>query len=301
LRIENCELRMKIVPFCGANSQFSILNSQFRSYGRPLVILSVLLILAACAKPVAPPRRVLRVCSDPNNLPFSNIRQQGFENQLATLIARDLHADVRYTWWAQRRGFIRNTLKAHQCDVVMGMPTAMDMAATTRPYYRSTYVFVSRKDRHLGVTSFDDAVLRKLRIGVQIIGDDGANAPPAHALAARGIVENVRGYTVYGDYAKPNPPARIVDAVADGEIDLAVVWGPLGGYFARNGRVPMDVVPVSPDIDLPFLPFVYDIALGVRREDAALRDELDAILERRKPEIDRLLATYGIPRVDTES
>jgi mxaJ protein len=245
-------------------------------------------------------KRVLRVCSDPNNLPFSNQRQEGFENRIASLIARDLHADVRYTWWAQRRGFIRNTLKAHACDVIMGLPSAIDMAATTRPYYRSTYVFVSRKDRNLRVGSFDDAILKKLKIGVQIIGDDGADSPPAHALAARGITDNVRGYTVYGDYSKPNPPARIVDAVVNGEVDLAVVWGPLAGYFAKQQRVPLELVPVSPEIDLPFLPFVYDIALGVRREDAGLRQQLDTILERRKPEIDRILASYGVPRLDTE-
>ncbi|HKR62768.1 MAG TPA: substrate-binding domain-containing protein [Thermoanaerobaculia bacterium] len=243
---------------------------------------------------------VLRVCSDPNNLPFSNRQQEGFENEIASLIARDLHADVQYTWWAQRRGFLRNTLKAHTCDVVMGLPSAVDMAATTRPYYRSTYVFVSRRDRNIHVASFDDPVLKKLKIGVQIIGDDGADSPPAHALAARGITDNVRGYTVYGDYSKPNPPARIVDAVANGEVDLAVVWGPLAGYFAKHENVPMNVVPVSPEIDLPFLPFVYDIAIGVRREDANLRQELDDVLERRKPDIDRILASYGVPRLDTE-
>jgi mxaJ protein len=268
-----------------------------------LFLLFVVLLLSACGgdepRPVRPaPARVLRVCSDPNNLPFSNRAQQGFENRIADLIARDLHAPVQYTWWAQRRGFIRNTLRAGQCDVVMGMPTSVELAATTRPYYRSTYVFVSRKDRNLAIESFDDEILKKLRIGVQIIGDDGANAPPAHALARRGIVQNVRGYSVYGDYKQPNPPARIIDAVVNGEVDVAVVWGPLAGYFAKQASVPLTLTPVSPEIDLPFLPFVYDIALGVRREDAELRQELDAILERRRAEIDRILAEYGVPRVD---
>jgi mxaJ protein len=210
-----------------------------------------------------------------------------------------MHARVEYTWWAQRRGFLRNTLKAKSCDVVMGLPTAIDMAATTRPYYRSTYVFVTRADRKLKIESLDDPILKTLRIGVQIIGDDGANAPPAHALAARGVIGNVRGYTVYGDYTQPNPPARIVDAVVRNEIDVAVVWGPLAGYFAKHERTALTLTPVSPEIDLPFLPFVYDIAMGVRREDAALKQELDAILERRQPEIDRILADYGVPRVDS--
>jgi len=132
---------------------------------------------------------------------------------------------------------------------------------------------------------------------VQMIGDDGANSPPAHALAARGVVENVRGYTVYGDYAQPNPPARIIDAVAKGDVDVAVAWGPLAGYFARRERVPLAVVPVSPQIDLPFLPFVFDISMGLRRGDDALRQQLEDFLERRRPEIEKILDEYGVPRV----
>jgi mxaJ protein len=246
-----------------------------------------------------PVARTLRVCADPNNLPFSNRERQGFENRIADLLASELHATVEYTWWAQRRGFLRNTLKAGTCDVVLGLPTAVDITATTRPYYRSTYVFVTRRDKNLKIESFDDPILRKLRIGVQIIGDDGANAPPAHALAARGIISNVRGYTVYGDYRQPNPPARILDAVTRDEVDVAIVWGPLAGYFAKHQHEPLTLTPVSPEIDLPFLPFVYDIAMGVRREDTKLRGELDEILERKQPDIDRILAEYGVPRVDS--
>ncbi len=241
---------------------------------------------------------VLRVCADPNNLPFSNRRGEGFENRLANLIAREMGASVEYTWWAQRRGFFRNTLKAEACDLVMGVPSAFEMTLTTAPYYRSTYVFVSRKDRRLNIRSFDDPSLHNLKIGVQIVGDDFSNTPPAHALTARHIVENVEGYTLYGDYAQENPPARIMDAVVKGDVDLAVVWGPLAGYYARHRtRVPLELVPVSPEIDQPFLPFTFDISLGVRRGDQAFRDELDQILERKRPEIERLLDDYGVPRL----
>lgn len=242
---------------------------------------------------------VLRVCADPNNLPFTNHRGEGFENRLASLIARDLGDRVEYTWWAQRRGFVRNTLKAGSCDVIMGVPTEMDMVLRTAPYYRSTYVFVTRRDRGLTVRSFDDSVLRHVRIGVQLIGDDGANTPPAHALARRGIVQNVKGYTVYGDYAKESPPSRIIEAVARGEIDVAVAWGPMAGYWARRSRVPLAITPVEPQRDGPFLPFAFDIALGVRRSDTALRAALDSILTRRRGEITRLLEEYGVPRVQT--
>jgi mxaJ protein len=242
------------------------------------------------------PAGVLRVCADPNNLPFSNKHGEGFENKIAELLAADLHERLEYTWWAQRRGFFRNTLKAGACDVVIGVPSSFELAATTAPYYRSTYVFVYRKDKGLSVASFDDPVLRDVKVGVQLVGDDGANTPPAHALTARGIVENVRGYTLYGDYKQPNPPARIVEAVERGDVDVAVVWGPLAGYFARRQRVPLAVVPVSPQFDLPFLPFVYDISMGVRRGDEELRRRLDSFLERRRPEVERILDEYGVPR-----
>jgi mxaJ protein len=246
------------------------------------------------------PPHVLRVCADPNNLPFSNKRGEGFENKLAELLAKDLDSKVEYTWWAQRRGFFRNTLKAGLCDVVMGVPSSFELAATTAPYYRSTYVFVYRKGRGLQVGSFDDPVLRSVRVGVQLVGDDGADTPPAHALAARGVIQNVHGYTLYGDYSRENPPARIVEAVAKGELDVAVVWGPLAGYFAKRERTPLEVVPVAPQVDLPFLPFVYDISIGLRRGDDAFKAELEQFIQRRRPEIERILDEYGIPRVAKE-
>jgi mxaJ protein len=240
---------------------------------------------------------VLRVCADPNNLPYSNERGEGFENRLASLVARELGAKLEYTWWAQRRGFIRNTLRAGACDLVPGVPSSFELVLATRPYYRSTYVFAHRRDARFRVRSFDDPVLRTLRVGVQFIGDDGANPPPAHALAARGIVHNVVGFSVYGDYNEPNPPARILDALAAGTIDVAVVWGPLAGYFARRSRVPLTLTPVSPQIDVPFLPFVFDMSMGVRRDDPGLRNAVDDVLERRRSAVDAILAEYGVPRV----
>jgi len=239
-----------------------------------------------------------RVCADPNNLPFSNTRGEGFENHLARMIARDRGASVQYTWWAQRRGFVRNTLNARECDLVVGTVAGMEMLASTRPYYKSTYVFVSRRDRRLAIRSFDDSALRRLKIGVQLVGDDFANTPPVHALANRGLRGNLVGYTVYGDYREPNPPARIIDAVVKGDVDVAVAWGPMAGYFAARSRVPLDVVPVSPRIDLPFLPFVFDISMGVRYGDSTFRHQLDDFIERRRSSIDSLLAVYGVPRVD---
>src|SRR5689334_10245413 len=284
----------------------------FLRFLRLVLFVVCLLTLSACTRPARPaalaiaqpvitrPAGVLRVCADPNNLPFSNNRGEGFENKIAELLAHDLGERVEYTWWAQRRGFFRNTLKAGTCDIVMGVPAGFEMAATTRPYYRSTYVFLTRKDRHLKLASFDDPALKTLKIGVQMIGDDFSNAPPAHALSRRNIIDNVKGYTVYGDYNQPNPPARIVDAVAKGDVDVAIVWGPLAGYFAKQSHVPLDVVPVSPQVDQPFLPFVFDISMGVRRGDQDFKDQIERVLDARRGDIDRILEDYAVPRVDEQ-
>jgi mxaJ protein len=268
----------------------------------PALILSVAtaaIASAACGAPsesadAMPP---LRVCADPNNLPFSNQRLEGFENQLARMVATDLGTTVRYTWWAQRRGFLRNTLNAGLCEVVMGMPAGIELAQTTRPYYRSSYVFVTRKDRALRLRSFDDPALRQLRIGVPLVADDGAAAPPAHALSRRGIVRSVVGYSVYGDYARANPPAALIDAVGAGDVDVAIAWGPLAGFFGSRGRVPLDIVPVEPQVDQS-LPMVFDMSLAVRRGDLALLRRLQDVLDRRRVDVDAILAAYRVPRVD---
>jgi quinoprotein dehydrogenase-associated probable ABC transporter substrate-binding protein len=260
----------------------------------PSICTALLLLWCGCAQR---PARELRVCSDPNNLPFSNQREEGFENRLAALIAGELGATVRYTWWPQRRGFLRNTLWAKTCDLVMGVPPGTERVLTSAAYYRSTYVFVYRKDRHLNIRSLDDSALRTLRIGVQLVGDDYANTPPVHALSRRGISGNLVGFSVFGDYSQENPPARVIDAVISRDVDLAVAWGPLAGYFAKRSAVPLEIIPVSPAVDPPGLRFTFDIALAVRTEDSVFRRQLDGILDRKRPEVDRILADYGVPRV----
>jgi quinoprotein dehydrogenase-associated probable ABC transporter substrate-binding protein len=242
-------------------------------------------------------RAALRVCADGNNLPFSNRRGEGFENQLAEMVAADLQRTVTYTWWPQRRGFVRNTLAAHVCDVIMGVPAAYEMAWTTRSYYRSTYVFVTRTDRRLTIRSFDDPRLRELRIGVHVIGGDYASAPPAQALANRGIVRNVVGYSIYGDYTKPNPPAVLIDAVAARDIDVAMAWGPLAGFFAARARPPLVVTPVSVRNEERSLPLAFDIAMAVRRDDAALHETLDRFIVRKREAIATLLERFHVPIV----
>jgi mxaJ protein len=276
------------------------------SHFRSLALAAVTLGMGSSAEPMrssstTAPDHVLRVCADPNNLPFSNARKEGFENRVAELIATELHDTVEYTWWAQRRGFVRNTLKAGTCDVIMGVPTTVGMILPTTPYYRSTYVFVTRRDPRIDVKSFDDPILKRVRIGVQLIGDDGINSPPAHALANRGIIYNVKGYTVYGDYSRESPPSRIIDAVARGEVDVAVAWGPMAGYWAKRSPVQLTLVPVKPQIELPFLPFVFDIGMGVRHGDTTFRASLNSALARRKKDIQQVLDEYGVPQIETGS
>jgi mxaJ protein len=251
-------------------------------------------LIAAALPPADPDGPALRVCADPNNLPFSNRREEGFENRVAELLAQELDAELRYTWWAQRRGFLRNTLLAGACDVVLGIPASSDAVLATAPWYRSSYMFVMRADGP-DIRSLDDPALRRARVGVQLIGDDYANTPPAHALARRGVVRNVVGFPIYGNYAEANPPAHIVHAVAAGDIDVAIVWGPFAGYFAPGQGVPLRLRPISPDSE-PGLPFVFEIAMGVRPGADSLRQALDAAITRRRPQIERILTLYRIPR-----
>jgi mxaJ protein len=237
----------------------------------------------------------LRVCADPNNLPFSNRAGEGFENKLAEMVAQKLGKSVVYTWWAQRRGFIRHTLKAGDCDLVMGVPAQYDLVETTRPYYRSTYVFVSQTARHLRLNAIDDPQLRGLAIGVHLIGDDGNNTPPAHALGQQGIIDNVRGFMIYGDYREPDPPARLIEAVEHGEIDVAAAWGPLAGYVAKTSIVPLTVTPIAAGERFAPQQFQFEIAVGVRKGDHALRDRLNDFIAQNGSEIAALLAAYGVP------
>jgi mxaJ protein len=247
--------------------------------------------LAASAEGVLP--EALRVCADPDNLPYSHADGSGFENRLAEIVARDLGLALRYEWMPLRRGFVRKTAGAGLCEVFMGVPAGFERVATTRPYYRSTYVFLSRTTPAL--TSFDDPRLNTLRIGVQLVGNDLAATPPGHALAARGATSNVQGFTVFGEGPAV---ARLVEAIGAGRLDAGVAWGPQAAYFAQRQAAAISVAPAQAPAGLSALPFEFSIAIGVKHGERALRDAIDAVLVRRRHEIDALLARYGVPRTD---
>jgi quinoprotein dehydrogenase-associated probable ABC transporter substrate-binding protein len=239
----------------------------------------------------------LRVCSDPDNLPYSNREQQGFENKIADLIAQDLHMEVSYFWYPQREKFFKNTLNSGLCDVVMGVPSGFDEADATRPYYRSTYVFIARRDRDLRIDSFDDPRLKSLRIGVHVLGEQDDSLPPVHALTSRGIVRNLVGYSIFGNLAEANPAADLIKAVTNKDVDVAVVWGPLAGYFTQKSGSVLEITPVDGDPMHPELPLAFDIGIGVREGDTQLKRTLDGELVKRHDDIQRILTSYGIPQI----
>jgi mxaJ protein len=259
----------------------------FLSFPRNVVVALVLLIsLGSTAS-----GRELRVCADPDNLPFSNSKQQGFENRIAELVAKDLHARLIYQWQRMGRGFVREYLNKGRCDVLIGVPQAFNPVLVTAPYYRSTYVFVTRRDRNLKPASLDDPTLRPMKIGVQVLEEDFT--PPATALARRGLQNDIVGFDTLGEDAD-----SIIRAVADHQVDTAIVWGPLAGYFVREFRAPLQITPVTPEVDPPGLPFTFSISMGVRKGNTALRDELDGVLQRHRTEIHRMLSEFGVPQLE---
>ncbi|QMV04111.1 quinoprotein dehydrogenase-associated putative ABC transporter substrate-binding protein [Devosia sp. D6-9] len=258
-----------------------------------LLVISTIPAIAAEDAPAKVYEAPLEVCADPNNLPYSNKAGEGFENKLAELIAADWDTSVSYFWFPQRRGFVRETLQAGNCDVIMGIPP-VDGIESTRRYYQSGYVFVSRADRNILVDSMLSPALRRLRIGVSLVGDDEANTPPAQALAQQGIVENVVGFPL-GNYAGASPGNSILDAVVEGRIDVAAVWGPLAGYYRRTSSVPLRVRTIRDTREFYPFTFRYSIGMGVRPGDEELRKRLSSFIATHQQEIGALLEDYGVP------
>lgn len=251
--------------------------------------------MVATARADQPAKRVLHIAADPNNLPFTNDKGEGFENKIADLIAKDLNADIQYEWSAQRRGFFRDMLRHGDCDLTLSMPTEAERATPSKPYYRSTFVFVTRKDRNLDLKSLDDPRLKTLKVGIQLV--IGGSTPPGQALANHGITENIVGYTVAGDYREQSPTKNIIDAVAKGDVDVALVWGPTAAYFAKKSDVPLVVTPIDKQKDGD-IPLAFDISIGIKRSNKTLKPEIDQVLLKRKDDINRILDEYGVPRVE---
>jgi mxaJ protein len=258
-----------------------------------VLVAAWLALLAAGAHAGEAPADVLRVCADPDNLPYSHADGSGFEDRIARLLAQDLGLALQYAWLPDRRGFVRKTMGAGLCDVLVGVPVGFERAQATAPYYRSSYVWVQRADAGALPAGFDDPRLARLRVGVQLIGNDMAASPPALALARHAPGAQVVGFPMIGE--QPSA-ARIVQALAAGEIDGALVWGPQAGYFAQRAAVPMRVARLAPPHDQPSdQVFDFAIAVGVRRGEDDLRRRIEGTLQRRHADIDAILAQYGVP------
>ena len=232
----------------------------------------------------------LRVCGDPNNLPFSNEKLEGVENKIATVIAKELGESVAYFWWPHQRGLVKRVLNARHCDVMLGIPKGYDLVLWTKPYYRTGYVMVYRKDRKLKPRSLDDPALKTLKIGVEF------NTPPHEALARRGIADNVVGYQLMFDsnFHPEENPGKVVEDVLAGSVDVAMVWGPIAGYFVKKKHAPLEVVPIDDPSD-PGARFAFDISMGVRKGDKELKEQLEAALARRHDDIVHVLEDFGVP------
>jgi mxaJ protein len=240
---------------------------------------------------------MLRICADPRNMPYSNEQQQGFENQIVKIIGADLGMQISYFWYPQGEKFFAKTLESGNCDVVMGVPAGVQGVEVTRPYYQSTYVFVSRRVDHLHIVSLDDPRLRTLRIGVQVLGESENSIPPVYSLASRGIVRNVTSFNIFGSGLPGQDPLQnLIAALTHKRIDIAIAWGPVAGYFARKSTVPLLMQPIESDSENPNISFTFAVGIGVRKGDTELKNRLDAELSRRHAEITRVLETYGMPQ-----
>lgn len=235
-------------------------------------------------------KEYLTVCGDPNHMPFSNKAMEGFENRIAQLIAEDLKRKLRYQWWPQTIGFVRNTLSIRLCDLVMGVTSVNELLQNTNPYYRSVYALVFRKNAGLRLTALDDPLLKSLKIGVV------AGTPPATLLSKYGLLDQVHPYHRTVDTRLYSPATDAVEDVAQGKIDVAVIWGPIAGYAASQQETPLTVIPLPAKVD--DIPLAFNVSMGIRRRETNWKHELNQELEKLSPQIQKILLDYAIPLLD---
>jgi mxaJ protein len=258
---------------------------------RSLKLLAALSLALASlsAGAVAP----LRICADPDNLPFSNRAGSGFDDRIISLVARDIHREPVFVWARSRRGFLREQFSRNACDVLLGVPTGVRGVAVTDPYYTSSYAFVTRARQNLQIASFTDGRLKDRRIGLQILEED--LSPPSLPLIRSGHAAQIVGFESFG-----KREGDVVRAVADGRVGVAVVWGPVAGYFAQRSPVRLAVTPVSRTYSFSGVPFTYSIGFGVHKRDGALLQQLNDSIHRLQPKINQILSAFAIPTVSVE-
>jgi len=235
--------------------------------------------------------KVLRVCADPHNLPFSNEKLEGFENKLAELFAKKLDKSIAYTWFPQATGFVRQTLGSHRCDVIMGFPQGDDLVQSTNPYYRTAYAFIFKPGSDLeGIDTLADARLKEKRIGIV------AGTPAATYLAINGLLAHAKPYALMVDTRIDSSAEAMVKDLKSGEIDIGILWGPMAGYYAKQENPALRVVPILKENGGPRL--TYRLTMGVRAADQTWKRQLNRLIQENQGEINRLLIAYGVPLLD---
>jgi quinoprotein dehydrogenase-associated probable ABC transporter substrate-binding protein len=235
--------------------------------------------------------KVLRVCADPRNLPFSDEKGEGFENKLAELFAEKLQKKLDYTYFPQATGFVRMTLAAHRCDVIMGFPQGDELAQGTNPYYRTAYALVAKPGSGLeDVASLGDERLKGKHLGIV------AGTPPATNMAANGLMANARPYPLMIDTRVDSSVAAMIKDLMAGEIDAGVLWGPMAGYYAKQANPPLHVTPLVKETSGPRL--IYRIGMGVRPADQNWKRLLNRLIQENQPAINKILLDYGVPLLD---
>jgi quinoprotein dehydrogenase-associated probable ABC transporter substrate-binding protein len=237
-------------------------------------------------------RSELKVCADPNNLPFSDEKKEGFENKIAELLGSDLGLSVNYTWFPQIIGFVRNTLRTHLCDLVMGTVAGDEIMQTSNPYYFTTYVMFYRSDRKLDFEGPQDPKLANLRVGV--VG----GTPPADLLVRYDLMSHVKPYALTVDTRAESPTHQMVQDVVDRTIDVGFVWGPIAGYYRKRDDLPLTLVPLKDEPGAARME--YHIAMGLRANEPEWRRRINTVILRRESEITAILRDYGVPLLDEQ-
>ena len=259
-----------------------------------LVALTVAVGRLSPAHPQAPgeilDRTELHVCADPNNLPFSNEKGEGFENKIAKVVGDELGLPVRYVFFPQVVGFVRNTLRARTCDIIMGTAAGDDIVQTTSPYYYSTYVAVYLRDKGFEFTDFSDPKLKSMRFGIV------SATPPSDLLIRHDLMENAKSYALMVDTRFESPTYEMVDDLENGRLDIGLLWGPIAGYYAKDAKQPLAMIPVPNEEGAPRMD--YHIAMGVRNNEPEWRRRINAAIAKRHSEVTAILRDYGVPRLD---
>lgn len=234
---------------------------------------------------------VLRVCADPRNMPFSNEKGEGFENKLAELLAAKLQKRLDYVFFPQATGFVRMTLGAHRCDVIMGFPQGDDIAQGTNPYYRTSYALVTKDGSGLeDVATLEDSRLKDKRIGIV------AGTPPATNMAVNGLMAKAKPYPLMIDTRIDSSASAMMKDLAAGDIDAAVLWGPMAGFYAKSADPPLHIAPLVKETTGPRL--VYRIGMGVRSGDQNWKRLLNRLIQENQPAINKVLLDFGVPLLD---